>query len=357
MAARRARRTQAEVIERFQHVIPDAERIDEVLGDDPGRSLAEAVGRGADGRGSGVEDTETEARQQAFARTGEAAKSAVEKIRRDGREADLTRLELDGAEAIVELFGRPAILVQDGHFHPPPHPWEKLTEQREAIEATLRSVGRIEIDGHPALDWVGTGFVVGEDVVITNKHVAKEFARQGADAQWVFESDMVPRMDFAEELGDSRPREFQITELIGVSDAFDMAFLRAAKTAEAGELPPPLPMAPAAAVQEGREVYVVGYPASDSRRNDPEEQRRIFANIFDVKRLQPGKISGVQPSSSLFMHDCSTLGGNSGSCVVDLETHAIVGLHFSGRFLVANQGIALAQCNDPLIDKVGLEFA
>lgn len=356
MAVRRPPRTPAEIIERFQQVIPDPDRIDDVLADDPGRSLAEAVGTREGGRGLSDEDPEAEARQHAFARTGAAARTAVQKIRRDGPQADLTRLELAGTEAIVELFGRPAILVQDGHFLSPPHPWEKLTEQREAIEATLRSVGRIEIDGHPALDWVGTGFLVGEDVVITNKHVAKEFATQSADSQWLFESNMVPRMDFAEELGDSRPREFQITELIGVSDAFDMAFLRAEKTGEAGELPPPLPMASAEALQEGREVYVIGYPASDSRRNDPEEQRRIFANIFDVKRLQPGKISGVEPSASLFKHDCSTLGGNSGSCVVDLETHTIVGLHFSGRFLVANQGIALAQCNDPLIEQVGLEF-
>jgi S1-C subfamily serine protease len=355
MAGRRLR-TRAELIERFQHVIPDAGRIDEVLGDDPGRTLADAVGTRASGRGPSDEDAETEARQRAFARTGEAAKSAVEKIRRDGQDADLTRLEIDGTEAIVELLGRPAILVHDGHFLPPPPPWEKLGERREAIETTLRSVGRIEIDGHPALDWVGTGFLVADDVVITNKHVAKEFALQSPDSQWVFESNMVPRMDFAEELAEDQPREFQITEVIGVSDTFDMAFLRAAKTSDAGELPPPLPMAPAEAVQEGREVYVIGYPASDSRRNDAKEQRRIFADIYDVKRLQPGEISGVQPSASLFTHDCSTLGGNSGSCVVDLETHAIVGLHFSGRYLESNRGIALAHCNDPLLREVGVEF-
>ncbi len=356
MATAQRQHSEAEIIDRFQRFIPDPDRIDEVLGDEPGKTLAEAVGARSNDRGPSEDDAEAEARQHAFDRTGEAARRAVGKIRRDGRDANLTRLERDGAEAIVELFGRPAILVQDGHFMPPPHPWEKLEAQREAIEKTLQSVGRIEVSGHPALDWVGTGFLVAEDVVITNRHVAKEFARQSADSQWVFEADMTPRVDFAEEIGGSQPREFQITELIGVSDSFDMAFLRAQKSGPAGEIPPPLPLAPAAAVQEGREVYVIGYPASDSRRNDPEEQRRIFANIFDVKRLQPGEISGIEPAGSLFLHDCSTLGGNSGSCVVDLETHAILGLHFSGRFLVANKGIALATCDDPLIEKVGLEF-
>ncbi len=240
---------------------------------------------------------------------------------------------------------------------PPCHPWEKLEDHRDAIEATLKSVGRIELDGHPALDWVGTGFLVAPDVIVTNRHVAKEFSRQGADAAWSFEPGMVPRVDFAEELGDSRPREFQIAELIGISDAFDMAFLRAEQTGASGAIPPPIALAPETAAASGRDVYVVGYPAADSRRNDPEEQRRIFANVFDVKRLQPGQIVGVEPEAHLLMHDCSTLGGNSGSCVVDLETHQILGLHFSGRYLVTNKAITLASCPDPLIREAGLVFA
>ncbi len=355
MATHRERPTQAQVVQRLQRVIPDLDRMDEVLGDDPAKRLAEAVqarpGRGPAGEGDGADESE------GFGQTGQAARSALDKIRRDGTDADLSRHERDDVEAIIELFGRPAILVQGGRFFPPEHPWEKLEDHREAIEATLRSVGRIEIDGHPALDWVGTGFLVADDVIVTNRHVAKEFARQTADAGWGFEAGMAPRVDFAEELGDSKPREFQLTELIGMSDAFDMAFIRVASTGDAGALPAPLPLAPAGALQTGRDVYVVGYPASDSRRNDPEEQRRIFAGVFDVKRLQPGQVDAVEPPASLFTHDCSTLGGNSGSCVIDLETHQILGLHFSGRYLVANKAIALAHCDDALIKKAGLQFA
>ena len=356
MASRRKRPSQAQVIERLQKVIPDLQRMEEVLGDDPAKRLAEAAqaqpGRGPAGEG---DDTESEG----FASTGQSALSALDKIRRDGTEADLTAPERENAEAIIELFGRPAILVQGGRFFAPEHPWEKLEDQREGIEESLRSVGRIEIDGHPALDWVGTGFLVADDVIITNRHVAKEFARQGPDLQWVFESGMTPRIDFAEEMGGAKPREFELTELIGISDAFDMAFMRVAQTggADAGELPPRLPLAPASACESGREVYVIGYPASDSRRNDPEEQRRIFDGIFDVKRLQPGELDSVDPPASLCTHDCSTLGGNSGSCVIDLQTHQILGLHFSGRYLVANKAIALAHCGDDLIKKAGLEFA
>ena len=39
-------------------------------------------------------------------------------------------------------------------------------------------------------------------------------------------------------------------------------------------------------------------------------------------------------------HDCSTLGGNSGSVVLSLATGDAVGLHFAGRFLEANFAVS-----------------
>jgi endonuclease G len=60
----------------------------------------------------------------------------------------------------------------------------------------------------------------------------------------------------------------------------------------------------------------------------------IFGNIYNKKRLAPGQITGSQ--STRLLHDCSTLGGNSGSAIVDLKSGQAVGLHFAGRFLEAN---------------------
>lgn len=58
-----------------------------------------------------------------------------------------------------------------------------------------------------------------------------------------------------------------------------------------------------------------------------------------------------------FQHDCSTLGGNSGSCIVNLETHRIVGLHFGGRFRITNEAVNLTKlASDPLIKKAELNF-
>ena len=38
----------------------------------------------------------------------------------------------------------------------------------------------------------------------------------------------------------------------------------------------------------------------------------------------------------MITHDCSTLGGNSGSVLLDLQTGEAVGLHFAGLYLQDN---------------------
>jgi hypothetical protein len=88
------------------------------------------------------------------------------------------------------------------------------------------------------------------------------------------------------------------------------------------------------------DVAVIGYPAFDSR-NGRTEQIDIFKNIFNVKRLQPGKSTGLKQTPQILGHDCSTLGGNSGSCVIDLETGNVVGLHFGGQYLKGNVSVPL----------------
>ena len=74
--------------------------------------------------------------------------------------------------------------------------------------------------------------------------------------------------------------------------------------------------------------------------------RQIFSDIYDVKRLQPGVITSWADGADIFIHDCSTLGGNSGSPVLDLETHQVVGLHFGGRYLSGNNAIPLWRLTD-----------
>ena len=289
-------------------------------------------------------------------RTLDAAERAAAKIAESGTDADLTPEEAAGAEAIIVVFGRPAILVQDGRFFPPPHPWESLEDCRAEIEAVLPSVGRIEVAGHPRYEWVGTGFVAGDGLVLTNRHVAKEFSRPVGRGKWDFEAGMTVSIDFAEEFGGAAPREHPVTEVVAVRDDVDLALLRVGPQVGGTAVPAALPLSRAPQrARKGRRVYVVGYPAADPGRNDAEVMGRIFNDIYNVKRLQPGGVRSTK--GMLHSHDCSTLGGNSGSCVVDLETHQVVGLHFQGRYLEENWAVTLSKLiADPKIKKAALNF-
>ncbi len=182
--------------------------------------------------------------QEQAAQLVESGRQAVAKLRHSGLDAQLEPQEAAGLEAIVSLVARPAIFIQNGRFFPPPMGWERLEDHREAIERTLRSVGRIEVAGHPARDWIGTGFLVGDGVIMTNRHVVKEFSARELDGRWLFEPGMLPRIDYTEDLGMVDAAEFALTEVIGVHETLDMALLRVAQQSSNGlPSPAPLPLA------------------------------------------------------------------------------------------------------------------
>ena len=56
--------------------------------------------------------------------------------------------------------------------------------------------------------------------------------------------------------------------------------------------------------------------------------------------------------------DASTLGGNSGSAVIDYDKGLVVGLHFGGRYLEGNNAVPLWKLvDDPLLKKAKVNFA
>ncbi len=73
------------------------------------------------------------------------------------------------------------------------------------------------------------------------------------------------------------------------------------------ELPPPLEL-DGTSLQSEMDVAAIGYPARDSR-NHFFSMLRYFKNIFEVKRLSPGKLMSTQHEVWV-EHDCTTLGGS-----------------------------------------------
>ena len=261
---------------------------------------------------------------------------------RDGRTDEVSTDAAFAAESLVALVGRPAIQLRSGRLTNVPSSWKsRLSPHVPAIETVARSVGRIEPAGFPAIPLIGTAFMVGPGILMTNRHVAEVIASE-ADGVWTFIPSLEPRIDFRSEYGKSRPLEFTLVEVLEVSDRpeIDLALLRVG-VAKGRRMPKPLRLAKTYKPRTKAEVYVVGHPAFDAQAPDRQQelQRMVFQNVFDVKRVAPGELLPVD--GGMLTYDASTLGGNSGSCVVDLESGEVVGLHFGGTYLKANYAVPL----------------
>lgn len=254
-------------------------------------------------------------------------------------------------EAIVLEQGRPSLIVQNGTFAlPETRVWRTILQRaRGNIEQAIARVGRVELHNHMTYQWVGTGWLIAENIVVTNRHVAEEFAvKQGAG--FAFASNLIGNkitasLDFREEYEIDLAIEVSVEKILYVAgkNEPDIALLRIASDKA---LPSPIALADRD-VEQRQLIGVIGYPAFDSR-NGLDAMRRYFGEIFDVKRFAPGKVSFPSPEEHYFVHDCTTLGGNSGSKIIDLESGKVVGLHFSGVFLSGNFAVKTKVIKDAL---------
>src|SRR5262249_14580855 len=160
-----------------------------------------------------------------------------------GRDDEISDQEQSGLEAIILLAGRPAILIQEGNFMEPPKLWARLNDARAQIKESIRRVGRIEVSNNPNFEWLGTGFLAGKDVVITNRHVAVEFSRQASDRSWTFRAPMGASVNMLAELGSESSLTFRVAEIVGIHEEHDMAVLRVDQTSGPDKLPDPLTIA------------------------------------------------------------------------------------------------------------------
>jgi hypothetical protein len=82
--------------------------------------------------------------------------------------------------------------------------------------------------------------------------------------------------------------------------------------------------------------------------------------VYNVKRVCPGTLRGTLQfrDVQLLQHDCGPLGQLGGSCVVDLETHQVLGLQLTSRYLESSTAIPLwVLRDDPLFRRAGVTFA
>src|SRR5258706_2803740 len=85
--------------------------------------------------------------------------------------------QVRGLEAIILPKIRPVLDVEQGTFRTDHPLWLHLNDDpiKAALLAVIPSVGRLELPGNDQYPYGGTGFVVGGNLIMTNRHVAEIF--------------------------------------------------------------------------------------------------------------------------------------------------------------------------------------
>lgn len=176
---------------------------------------------------------------------------------------------------------------------------------RGSHQALGRSIARLRImtDEGEALC---TGFLLGEDLLMTNEHcvrTADEAASLLADFRfdsWSTQAEVV-----------------RGAKLLAVDPDLDYALLRLSKPVEAslGRLR----VETVAAVRDRQELVVIQHPGGE-----PKQISLEGCVVAGTER------QGAAAAKTDFGHECDTLGGSSGSPVLDRITGRVVGLHHFG---------------------------
>lgn len=273
---------------------------------------------------------------------------------------DLDPAEVLGLECVLLFYARPAVQINQGRLDPVCSFWSILEGQREEIEMCQRGVGRIELFGHPDYDWAGTGFLVNETTLLTTRRTAELFMEHRAGT-WQFRPGISGWMNYRASYQRVASAGYRVRSVIGVHEQYDLALLETEPPQATSTAPSPLALAAhAPETLEDRPVYLISYPVRDARRSEPEAVARIFRDTYNVKRIQPGRLRGCLQfrDVQLLQHDCASLGQTSGGCLVDLQTHQVLGLHLSGRYLETGTAIPLwVLREDPLLQRAGVIFA
>ncbi len=279
-------------------------------------------------------------------------------------------------EAIVMPYHRPVVdiignTIKLSHLS---QQWSHLGEgpRRVQIESTFRSVGRVEVPGQQQRPYVGTAFVVGtrngNSLLMTNRHVAEIFTKGLGVRNLQFHPGSA-EVDFLREKGRSEREVLGVERVLMIHPYWDMALLEVSGLHSDHR---PLTLSTAEPMEyEDSEVVAVGYPGYDWKP-DPdlqELQRTVFRGAIGVKRLQPGQlrvyedINSYDQTVKALTHDCSTLGGNSGSAVFLLpkagsDPLQVTGLHFQGAYLHANYAVPCRDlATDSRVVDMGVNFA
>lgn len=253
------------------------------------------------------------------------------------------------AEAIVLAELRPAFFVMEGGIdfadavEADPNLLKAIEDNKSVLEKACKGVGRVDLNNHFSLPYAGSGFLIDDTLVVTNRHVALVFAERLRSGyrfrKGRFGADIEARMDYRRFLGDDTHLRAEVSEVLYIArdDEPDFALLRVASQPDAPKL---ALLGQRPKIGLGDPVAVIGYPAMDGDRNDQALMDEVFRGQYQVKRFAPGFVTDRTDDGITLMADYSSLGGNSGSPLISLFDGTCQGLHFAGRFMENNYAVA-----------------
>lgn len=253
----------------------------------------------------------------------------------------------------IEWLLRPSLPLVHGAFSQVAYgPWKVLNNNM--VTDVAHGVCRINvcIAGFDAIH-LGTGFVVGKDsaarsVLLTNAHVVETAQLKFG---WLRVKEVVLNADFECEIERDSEVNVFIESEFRIHSEHDLALLFIPENTStvrpilnlSKNAPEPL---------SEKKIGVIGHPSFDSNF-DPFPRLFGFGDAFGVKRFSPGLLRAVEQRLWRFhevdvaLHDATTLSGSSGSCVFDLDSQVIYGLHFGGwpqdhKIVTINDQVSLA---------------
>lgn len=268
--------------------------------------------------------------------------------------------------AIVLTSGRPAIDIVQDSYTPPEGIWESVLgriDVRSRLQVAIAGVGRLDSVDDPRVEFWGTAFAVGRDLLLT-WNAMERFTKPDGDAfvflPGVSGTPQTPLVDFRRELIPSDPIRARIEQVL-YRDPVTRVELSRAKLPE--HIVPLRLSVRSPAELVDRSVAVIGYAARDGR-NEPDALQQIFRGVYNVKRLLPGRIISTKPYQHLpnefitLVHDCTTLGGCGGAPLVDLETGEVLGIQFAGTYLQENYAVSAWElASNPRFQELGVDFS
>ena len=302
----------------------------------------------------------------------------------DGERLGSDESAAEGLEAIIRTDGsRPSFLIREGEIDfesSPAGDWaEPLKARADALRKATACVGRIDASG----EWQGTGFLVGPDVVLTNRYILQRIASQDTAASWKLNADAA--IDFGHECRGCSVNRRKLKQVVfwGAQDIdfnaidhakLDMALIEVEPLPGGGPDPFVIQSEPPAPTFTDLPVVTVGYGGKPRYPGQSQPLLNdLFRRSFGYKRLAPGEVitqpNGV-PSSTL-RDDATTFGGNSGSVVISLTREGTaLGLHYGRRRLSPTENwshrldLVLGKTNDhgsatlsEVLQKYGAKFS